>query len=270
MLRKFVSDNVTLWDKCLPYLLFAYREVPCASTGYSPFELLYGRTIRGPLAVVKETWLEEKPAQNNLLTYVLEMRRRMVKMQSIVKQYLLDSQAKQKSQYDKKSSNRKFEIGNQVLVLLPSPGSKLESKWQGPYTVTGVKKEGRAYEVDTGKSRKQLRTYNINMLNRWQSRDETTAFVMGESREMSLPHEKNLPQLSSNETWKDVIVSEDLNEKQSSEVKKTLEEFSDVFSGTPNRTNAVVHKIDTGEAQPIRTAPYRIPQKLEEACQWRD
>ena len=73
MLRKFVSDNVTLWDKYLPYLLFAYREVPCASTGYSPFELLYGRTIRGPLAVVKETWLEEKPAQNNLLTYVLEM-----------------------------------------------------------------------------------------------------------------------------------------------------------------------------------------------------
>ena len=103
------------------------------------------------------------------------------------------------------------------------------------------------------------------MLNRWQSRDETTAFVMGESREMSLPHEKNLPQLSSNETWKDVIVSEDLNEKQSLEVKKTLEEFSDVFSGTPNRTNAAVHKIDTGDAQPIRTAPYRIPQKLEEA-----
>ena len=37
MLKKFVRGQVTHWDKYLPYLLFAYREVPCESTGYSPF-----------------------------------------------------------------------------------------------------------------------------------------------------------------------------------------------------------------------------------------
>lgn len=36
------------WDVMLPYLLFAYREVPQASTGFSPFELLYGNQVRGP------------------------------------------------------------------------------------------------------------------------------------------------------------------------------------------------------------------------------
>ena len=41
-LRKFVNACVQNWDKYLPYLLFAYREVPSKSTGYSPFELLYG------------------------------------------------------------------------------------------------------------------------------------------------------------------------------------------------------------------------------------
>ncbi|KAI3359033.1 hypothetical protein L3Q82_015435, partial [Scortum barcoo] len=30
------------WDQWLPYLPFAYREVPQASTGFSPFEVLYG------------------------------------------------------------------------------------------------------------------------------------------------------------------------------------------------------------------------------------
>ena len=45
MLRKFVSENNHNWDKDLPYLLFAYREVPQASTGFSPFELLYGRSV---------------------------------------------------------------------------------------------------------------------------------------------------------------------------------------------------------------------------------
>ena len=52
MLKKFVQERVQTWDKYLPYLHFAYREVPCESTGYSPFELLYGRTVRGPLAVI--------------------------------------------------------------------------------------------------------------------------------------------------------------------------------------------------------------------------
>ena len=33
MLRKFVSDTGKDWDKWLPFLLFAYREMPQASTG---------------------------------------------------------------------------------------------------------------------------------------------------------------------------------------------------------------------------------------------
>ena len=43
MLRKFVNRSQKDWDEYLPYLLFAYREVPQESTGFSPFELLYGR-----------------------------------------------------------------------------------------------------------------------------------------------------------------------------------------------------------------------------------
>ena len=35
-------------------LMFAYREVPYVTTVFSPFELMYGRTARVPLQVVKE------------------------------------------------------------------------------------------------------------------------------------------------------------------------------------------------------------------------
>lgn len=54
MLKKFVSETGKDWDKWLPFLLFAYREVPQASTGFSPFELLYAHPVRGPLDVLKE------------------------------------------------------------------------------------------------------------------------------------------------------------------------------------------------------------------------
>ena len=53
MIKK-TTDDPKDWDKLLPYLLFAYREAPHATLGFSPFELLYGRDVRGPLDVMKE------------------------------------------------------------------------------------------------------------------------------------------------------------------------------------------------------------------------
>ena len=51
MLRKTVVQGKD-WDKLLPYLLFSYREVPQTS----PFELLYGRSVRGPMDMSREMW----------------------------------------------------------------------------------------------------------------------------------------------------------------------------------------------------------------------
>ena len=59
------------------------------------------------------------------------MRERMYETQAQVHEKLHQSQVKQKRIYDRNSSERKFDIGDQVLVLLPTPGSELESKWQG-------------------------------------------------------------------------------------------------------------------------------------------
>ena len=45
MLRKTAVQEGKDWDLLIPYVLFAYREVPQSSTGFSPFELLYGREV---------------------------------------------------------------------------------------------------------------------------------------------------------------------------------------------------------------------------------
>ena len=52
MLKKMCEERPKDWDRYLPAVLFAYREVPQASTGFAPFELLYGRTVRGPMQVL--------------------------------------------------------------------------------------------------------------------------------------------------------------------------------------------------------------------------
>lgn len=55
MICKFIQDNVWNWDKWLEPLLFTTQEVPQVSTGFSPFELLYGWKPQGIIDAIQET-----------------------------------------------------------------------------------------------------------------------------------------------------------------------------------------------------------------------
>ena len=59
MIKKTTQDQPEEWDRFLPALLFAYRETPQRAADFSPFELLYGREVRGPLAILKKCWGQE-------------------------------------------------------------------------------------------------------------------------------------------------------------------------------------------------------------------
>ena len=59
MIRRTCEEQHKNWHLYLDPLLFAYREVPQANTGFSPFELLYGRSVRGLLCLLEELWSED-------------------------------------------------------------------------------------------------------------------------------------------------------------------------------------------------------------------
>ena len=69
MLRKLCVGQPKDWDRYLLALLFAYREVPQASLGFSPFELLYGRTVKGPMTILKNLWIDDKTETEVRNTY---------------------------------------------------------------------------------------------------------------------------------------------------------------------------------------------------------
>ena len=52
MLRRLCNDQPRQWHRFVDPLLFAYREAPQEATGFSPFELLYGRIVRGPVHIL--------------------------------------------------------------------------------------------------------------------------------------------------------------------------------------------------------------------------
>ena len=71
MLRKCVTKEGKNWDRLLLYVFFAHREVPQATTGFSPFELLYRRAVQGPLDILKETWEAEKESEESVVLQLI-------------------------------------------------------------------------------------------------------------------------------------------------------------------------------------------------------
>ena len=72
MLNSLCSEHSRQWHHFIKPLLFAYREVRQESTGFSPFELLYGRVVRRPMTILKEIWTKEveEPEVKNSYQYV--------------------------------------------------------------------------------------------------------------------------------------------------------------------------------------------------------
>ena len=60
MLRRLCYEQPRQWNRFIHPLLFDYREARQEATGFLPFELLYGRTVRGPVQILKELWFEEE------------------------------------------------------------------------------------------------------------------------------------------------------------------------------------------------------------------
>ncbi|MBN3271675.1 UN93A protein, partial [Polyodon spathula] len=67
MLRRFVNQEQKHWALLLPYLLFAVREVLQSWTGFSPFELLYGRQPHGIRDLLRKEWEEHKVSSKNVV-----------------------------------------------------------------------------------------------------------------------------------------------------------------------------------------------------------
>ena len=75
------------WDEGDHLLLFAAREVVQETLCFSPFELVFGRTIRSPLKLLKEKWLNDE-ADTNLLDYVSKFKYRLNRASEIAKENL--------------------------------------------------------------------------------------------------------------------------------------------------------------------------------------
>ena len=107
------------WDVTLKYLLFAYRSTPHANTGLSPFEVVFGRQVRGPLEVLAESWCDDEEKEMNVVEWVSELKRKLELVREVVREKETKAKKAMKATYDRNAKERDLEVGSLVLVKVP-------------------------------------------------------------------------------------------------------------------------------------------------------
>ena len=161
LLGRLCHEQPRQWHRFINPLLSASREARQEATGFSPFELLYGRTARGPVQILKELWSEEEevPEVTTSYQYVLELRERLDEAMKLAQAELEKNQGRNKNLHNRRAKNWSFQEGDKVLVLFPTDQNKLLMQWKGPFEIKGTK-WGNNYQVEVNK---KVKTYHINM-----------------------------------------------------------------------------------------------------------
>ena len=279
ILKKLCADRPEDWDRYLPAVLFAYREVPQDSTGFSPFELLYGRQVRGPMTILKEIWLKEDTDDESEVQttydYVVNLRNRIESTCELARVELSKASARYKKYYDRKTKSRVLKPGDLALILLPTDTNKLLVQWKGPFKVLRrVNKCDYSLEVK-GKAK----TFHINLLKEFVQRSDISEEV-GEVEDqdntemvstMVINDEEDviesLNTASKGETIADVTISDSLTMLQENHVREVLNDFGKLFTDKPGTTNLEEHCIRLTTPHVVKQKAYPIPYSMRSVVQ---
>ena len=301
MLKRMCSERPRDWDRYLAPLLFAYREAPQESLGFSPFELLYGRSVRGPMTILRELWTKEhsNAEVKSTYQYILDLKNRLHETCDLAQRMLSKSSARYKRYYDQRRRSRELNIGDQVLILLPTDSNKLLMQWKGPYEIVGKFNEC-DYRVNV---KDKIRSYHINLLKKYVTRsnpeiqnglfdivadtdiecfitnvdsfEPTEAFQSAEVFHTDLVDNTEngesfgkivpLPSCNRTEFPSDVTLNPELTSEQRSNLNSLLEKYSDIVTDVPLKTNAMTCEIRLTTEDPVRCKPYPVPYARREA-----
>ena len=93
--------------------------------------------VRGPLRILRDMWTDEDPQDtDDVVQYILQMRVRLSSMTELAQLNKQETQAYQKAWYDQSARDRVYQVGDKVLVVMPTSTHKLQAQWQGPYTIS--------------------------------------------------------------------------------------------------------------------------------------
>ena len=136
MLSTAVADHPWDWEDQLRSLCYAYNSSVHASTGYTPFFLMFGRQARLPVDLAFQLPNNQPVLHND---YVVKLQQTLQDSYKVVRDNLNGNLNRQKEIYDKKSHGHPYQKGELIWlfnpVIPPGKSKKFHKPWTGPYTV---------------------------------------------------------------------------------------------------------------------------------------
>lgn len=140
MLALFVDDNQLNWDVLLPYVLMAYRSSVHASTGFTPYKVLFGQEIILPVDVMWDMGHQERFSA--VSDYVVALTDTLSTVVGAVKRHQERASAQQKAAYDFRVNHQYYAVGELVWVQnkVRKKGRcpKLQRRYKGPFKVLEI------------------------------------------------------------------------------------------------------------------------------------
>lgn len=150
---QILTEDPESWEHHLQAAIYAYNSAEHSSTGFAPYELVYGR----PPPLLRQ--LEESPLET-YEDYAQALTSRASRLQQMAQDALHVSKQKNKELYDKTQRPLNLQPGDYVWIKNPRDKPKrLGTFWTGPYKVVSV--NGVNADILVGK---QLQTLHLNRL----------------------------------------------------------------------------------------------------------
>jgi len=111
-LRHYVGADQTNWNQWIAFATYVYNTTQHSTTGFTPFELLFGNPSILPSA------LKGPPQpQYNYDDYVSKLKGWLQTVHQQAHKNLTVSKGKSKGQYDKTAKTLKLQVGDKVLLF---------------------------------------------------------------------------------------------------------------------------------------------------------
>ena len=138
-LRKHADKNPLEWHKWLPYCLMAYRDTVHSTTGFTPYELLFGR----PMNKFVNYIIDEKQVQQSEIT------NRLTEIKSLFEETIPQAITNiEKSQITQKQTQERraviqikpLKLNDEVYIEVKKLHPKMSPDYVGPYFIDGITK----------------------------------------------------------------------------------------------------------------------------------
>ena len=125
-------DGIKNWEKYINHAVFIMNTTINSSTGFSPYELIYGRKAAYPI----DRLLYDDEIFNSVGEYMQNLLNKQKINYAIVHENLLNTKHKNELyNNDNKQKLRSYEIGDMVYKIKSARRNKLDVLYEGPYVI---------------------------------------------------------------------------------------------------------------------------------------